>query len=134
MQIFPSNVVELLSGLVAKFWLPWYGKKFYTNQNRGNNLLPLFLAPLLRLRYGNKVILKKDGQTIHAFPFKTTIKKGLKDDIQVMQLDYDLPQNPQTVRNIIDELVCVGKNSYLGKAHIKNANSFRTVAFFSLRK
>ena len=133
LQIFPNSIVEFLGGLAAKFWLPWHGKEFYKDKQEGDNILPLYLLPFISLRYGNKVILKKDGQTIHAFPFKTTVKKGLKDDIQVMQLDYDLQGNPPTVRNVIDELVCIGKNSYLGKAHIKNANGFRTVAFFSLK-
>ena len=110
LEVIPANFVESLGSIVAKLWLPWYGKEFY-NKQRGDNLFPF---------------------RIHAFQFQTRIKKGLKDDIQVMQLDYNLPENPRKVRNVIDELVCIGTNKYLGKAYLQERNDYRLVAFFSL--
>ena len=113
LTLIPANFVELLGSIVSKFWLPWYGKEFYNEKQRGDNLLP----------FG-----------IHIFPFQTRIKGGLKDDIRVMQLDYNIAENPRKIRDGIDELVCVGRNKYLGKAYLKDGNDYRLVAFFSLEK
>lgn len=132
--LMPSNITESIGGLIAKFWLPWYGKTFYSKQQRGDNVLPLYMTSLIKFRYGKDSILKKEKNVVHVFPFKTTIKKGLKDAISVLELNYDLPKNPLMIRKIVDELVNVGKDSFLGKAHIKEDNGFRTVAFFRLEK
>lgn len=134
LKVMPCNIFESIGGFIAKFWLPWYGKNFYYKQQRGDNVLPSYMASLIKVRYGEEAILKKEYSAIHVFPFKTLIKKGLKDNISVLELNYNLSENPLQVRRIIDELVCTGKDLYLGKAHIKNGNSFRTVAFFQLER
>lgn len=133
-MLIPKNLLEQIEEFVAKIWLPWYGKQFNKKTNSGDNLLPEVLQPLLRSKYGNKTFGKKDGNRIHAFPFKTKITKALQDPMQVLQLNYNLPQNPGKVRDIIDELVQIDKNTYLGKAYLKEKNGFRLIAFFSLRK
>lgn len=132
--LIPGNIVESLAGFIAKFWLPWYGKEFNKHQQRGDNLLPSYLLPLIRFRYKDIAILGKDKDRIHVFPFRTKIKEGLQDAIQVLQLDYDLQENPSRVRDVIDELVSVGRNAYLGKAYIRKGKDFRLAAFFSLEK
>ncbi len=133
-KIMPGNMTELIGSFLLKLWLPWRGKYFYAKKNMGENLLPLSAEKLLRWKFGINNIGKKESNGFHAFPFKTSFEKGSKDNIKVLRLDYDLIQNPQRVRMIVDELVEVGKNSYLGKAYIVENNDPRLVAFFRLRK
>ena len=127
----PGTFLESIAGLILKFWVPWYGKEF-GNQSNYNFISPLFLLPIILL-FGPKPLLKI-GPTLHAFPFKTKIVKSLKDKIQVLQLDYDVPENPVRVRNVVDELVEIEKNIYLGKAYLKEKGSLRLLAYFRLEK
>lgn len=133
-QVIDTNFVETLAKIAVSIFLPWKGKWFNAKNNMGDNILPSFLVPIIRLKIGDNYKIKKEFGGSHVFPFKTSIQKGLKDNMRVLRLDYNIPQNPPIVRKVIDELVGVGKDSYLGKAHIKEDNSFRTVAFFSLNK
>ena len=133
-QFIPGNISEFLRGIIANFWLPWHGKTFYNQQNRGDNILPSYIKPFIRLRFGDKPITQEEGTIIHVFPFKTAIKRSIKDNLKILQLNYNLPQNPPQIRNVVDELVCIGKDDYLGKAYIKEGKGVRLVAFFSLEK
>ena len=61
---------------------------------------------------------------------------GLTDpDRTVLKIDYDLKENPSlTVRRILDELVQIDHNLYLGKAHVHWwGGGWQTVAYFLLR-
>lgn len=133
-QLFPKNIPEFLGEFVSKIWLPWYGKEFDSKNSKGNNVIPSYLSPLVTLRYGEKIILKKAKDIIHVLPFQTKITKGIEDDINVLQLNYDLPENPEQVRAVVDELVQIEKNTYLGKAFLKEDTHYRHVAFFCLEK
>jgi len=133
-EIINTNFLETLGKMLLSMFLPWKGKWFDAKGNCGDNILPSYLIPFLKLKIGKNFEIKKEFGGVHMFTFKTSIQKGLKDDIRVLCLDYNIPQNPPFVRKVIDELVEVGKDSYLGKAHIKEGNSFRTIAFFSLNK
>jgi hypothetical protein len=133
-KFIPGNFVESVAGLGARLWLPWYGKEFYSKSGSGDNVVPTLLSPIIRARYGERAILQKENKGLHVFPFRTKTARGLEDDIKVFQLDYDLVENPTLVRTVVDELVCVGKDSYLGKAFINEKGNFRLVAFFRLEK
>lgn len=133
-KFFPRSTVEQIAGFIVNFWLPWYGKTFYSAKARGENVVPSYLASFITSRFGEQAIIKKEVQGLHVFPFKTTITKGLKDKIQVLRLNYDLPQNPPQVRQVVDELVRIDKNKYLGKAYIVKGRTIYLAAFFSLEK
>jgi hypothetical protein len=51
-----------------------------------------------------------------------------------LKIDYDLKENPAlTVRRVLDELVELDENLYLGKAHVRWWwGAWQTVAYFSL--
>jgi hypothetical protein len=55
-------------------------------------------------------------------------------DSAVLKIDYDLNGNPSlTIRRILDELVQLDRNLYLGKAHVHWWwGSWQTVAYFML--
>jgi hypothetical protein len=54
------------------------------------------------------------------FTFRTYAAPGLADpDRTVLKIDYDLAGNPSlTIQRVLDELVQISENLYLGKAHV----------------
>ncbi len=133
LQLIPTTPLESFAGIIAKVWLPWYGKKFDKNKHTGINKLPSYVIPPLRSLFEEK-ISGEDTSSMFAFPFKTSLEKGLKDPIKVMRLDYNSTENPAIVRNVVDELVAIGNNTYLGKAYLNKNSNVRLLAFFSLQK
>lgn len=69
-------------------------------------------------------------------PFKTYKSKGLTDkNLDVLILDYNLPQNPFWVRAVVDELVQNAPGRYTGKVYLKLIPGFPfSVVFFKLEK
>ena len=121
---------------LANLWMPWRGKMFDVSQQRGVNIFTkdsYLLARLFNPLYRGFIA---DGpKTYRAFAFRTYIAPGLFDgDRAVLKIDYDLRENPvPTVRRVLDELVKLDDNSYLGKAHVHWWwGGWQTVAYFSL--
>jgi hypothetical protein len=122
-------------------WMPWRGKTFRASQQRGDNIFTkdsYFLARLFNPLYRGFV---GDGpKTYRGFAFRTYLAPGLVDaDRTVLKIDYDLKENPSlTVRRVLDELVQLDDNLYLGKAHVRwwwrPASDWQTVAYFSLSR
>jgi hypothetical protein len=137
--------VDIAPGLTQLFdsllsaWLPWLGKTFNAAQGSGDNiftkdsyLLARFFNPLYRG-------FAADGpSTYRGFAFRTYIGPGVVDpDRSVLKIDYDLKENPApTVRRVLDELVQIGDQLYLGKAHVRwwwrPRDGWQTVAYFTL--
>jgi len=77
---------------------PWKGKEFNASSSSGINLV-------------------KDKKVL---PFKTYFGKGLQNkNLDVLKIDYNIPQNPIWLRFILDEIVQVEKDKYLGKIHLR---------------
>jgi hypothetical protein len=122
--------------MIVARWMPWKGKFFDAKNADGDNIFTrdsLLLAhicwPLYRdFRY-------EDAERYRAFSFRTYLAPGLTDpDHQVLKLDYNLKANPSlSVRRVLDELVQVDNDLYLGKAHLKWWwGRWQLVAYFSL--
>ncbi len=88
----------------------WTGKKFSAANSNGINVF-------------------EDG--VDRFPFKTAV--GTVGSSTVLNISYDLPENPFWIRIITDQLVETGPNRYLGKmtAHILPGFPF-SLGFFRL--
>jgi len=121
-------------------WMPWRGKSFESTQQRGDNIFTKDSYPLARLFNPLYRGFVNDGpKTYRGFAFRTYTAPGLFDtDRTVLKIDYDLKENPAlTVRRVLDELVQLDENLYLGKAHVRwwwsPEDSWQTVAYFSLR-
>jgi hypothetical protein len=124
---------------LANAWMPWRGKTFNASNQRGDNLFTrdsYFLARLFNPFYRGFV---SDGPKLYrGFAFHTYTAPGLFDqDRTVLKIDYDLKENPMlTVRRVLDELVELDENLYLGKAHVRwwwrPKGDWQTVAFFTL--
>lgn len=94
----PSGIYK---GSVTGIDVPWKGKSFNKEKQTGIN------------------VLEDNGKKIEKFPFKTYIGKGIMDkNLDVFKIDYNISQNPFWLRIILDEIVEVKKNTYLGKVHI----------------
>ncbi len=96
----------------------WVGKKFDRATYTGINLF------------------SKNGKTIERFPFRFYTGKGLRDPgIDVLAIDYNIPESPFYVRPILDEIVSLPDGSYLGKVHLRLIPGYPfTIEFFELRK
>jgi hypothetical protein len=117
--------------------VPWLGKSFERENQKGFNIftpkgasLLKILTPLYKL-----FRLNADGNT-DAYYFKTSTSAGFRDKkIDTFKLDYDSPENPFLIRIILDEIVEVAPQEFLGKVHMKVfPGYYATIGFFGLRK
>jgi len=109
----------LYAGEVPGRTLPWKGKRFEPSTATGDN-----------------VFEEDSGARAQKYPFKTYVAKGIRDPtLEVFKIDYDIPGNPFWLRRILDEVVQVGPDEYLGKIHVRwlFGSSF-ALGYFKLKK
>ena len=117
--------------------VPWLGKSFESENQKGFNIFTSKGAALLKvmtpLYKGFR--LNADGNT-DAYYFKNSVSRGFRDKgIDTFKLDYDLPENPFLIRIILDEIVETGPQEFFGKVHMKIfPGYYATIGFFGLRK
>ncbi|MBI3485698.1 hypothetical protein HY025_02020 [Candidatus Daviesbacteria bacterium] len=86
----------------AQIMGPWKGKSFDSSSSSGINIINTF------------------NNTSPIFPFKTYSGKALLDpNLEVLKIDYNISSNPFWVRLVVDELVQIAPNQYLGKAILR---------------
>ncbi len=97
----------------------WIGKKMNAPENTGINLF-------------------KDKNDVESskYPFKTSVGSGLFDkNLLVLKIDYNVKGNPFWIRWIVDELVEIKPNEYLGKMNLKIIPGLPfSVLYFELKK
>ena len=132
-----TQVVQWLTSL----WMPWLGKTFQTIHRRGDNIFSKDSYRVARFfNPGYRKFVTEGPLSYRAFAFHTYTGPGLADpDRIVFKIDYNLKENPPlTVRRVLDELVQLADNVYLGKAHVhwwwRPAGSWQTAAYFTLTK
>ena len=109
----------LYNGSVSGPKVSWLGKKFNAAAQTGINIFD----------DGN-------GSKRERYPFKTSVSKGIRDaGADVVAIDYDIPGNPFWLRPILDEIVQIGPDKYLGKLHVRIIPGYPfTLAYFELSK
>ena len=110
---------EFYNGKVQNMSTSWLGKMFNSAANSGINLF-----------------YNGDGTDVEKYPFKTYAGKGALDkQTDVLKIDYNLPENSWYVRLILDEIVQVAPNEYLGKILVKiiPGHPF-ALGYFTLKK
>ncbi len=123
---------------VGRVWLPWMGKRFNHATSSGDNVFTPSARIVGRLfwpRFSDYSPYKPGLYT--AFDFTTYEGPGLEDhEITTLKLDYGSRANPALlVRSIIDEVVQISGDYYLGKAFLKGrSGALRLAAFFALRR
>jgi hypothetical protein len=121
-------------------WMPWLGKAFDAEANRGYNRLASsarWPAKLLWPLYGTK----EEPGARAAFDFETAIERGKADpDVQVLKIDYGpVESNPRLIiRSIRDELVQLVPDTYLGKilwrSEYDGEERYSCIGYFALRQ
>jgi hypothetical protein len=124
---------------LANRWMPWLGKTFRAAQQSGDNIFTKDSYLLARIFNPLYQGFRADStKTYRAFAFHTYVAPGLVDsDKSVLKIDYHLKENPSlTVRRVLDELVQIDDDLFLGKAHLHwwwgPSGGWQTVAYFTL--
>jgi hypothetical protein len=117
--------------------VPWLGKSFKSADDQGYNIFTPKGASILKILSPlYKRFSVNDESNTNAYYFQTSVGKGLKDEnTDVFKLNYDSPENPFPIRIILDEMVQVAPDEFLGKVHVKVfPGYYATVGFFGLKK
>jgi hypothetical protein len=135
-----QGTVDRALTTVTGAWMPWLGKTFDSEANRGYNRL----AP--SARWPAKLLWPFYGTTEEpgaraAFDFETAIEPGKADpDVQVLKIDYGrVESNPRLIiRSIRDELVQLVPDTYLGKILWRSEDDgeerYSCIGYFALRQ
>ena len=114
---------------------PWLGKQFDQQRQIGFNVFTPLGARILKFAspFYRRFSVNEEGNT-RAYYFKTWVGKGRKDGhLDVFKLDYDMPENPLFIRIILDEIVEIAPQQFLGKIHVKLLPGFFvTIGYFGL--
>jgi len=121
---------------VAGLWIPWLGKRFDADANRGDNVLrqgARWPAKLFWPLYGTRQL----GDDRTAFDFETRIEPSEDDSsVDVLVIDYVVvDSNPRfLIKRIRDELVEIVPGANLGKVLWRHGDgSYALIGFFALR-
>lgn len=121
---------------IARLWMPWRGKEIVTSRGEGRNLFtPGGIRGTRALFPGYREATEGSaGPT--AFRFTTAVAPSETSTVtKVLQIDYrDLDENPDLIRRILDELVQVDDDLFLGQALMQWRGELRRVAWFSLER
>ncbi|MDQ6900251.1 MAG: hypothetical protein M3072_12215 [Candidatus Dormibacteraeota bacterium] len=128
-----------LDGPARRFtalWMPWLGKRIDQAVATGDNLLTSGAGRAARLVWPRYAFRPVEPGVMSAFDFRTYTAPGLFDaDRAVLKIDYDLGLNPAfLIRDILDELVEVGRLTYLGKVHMRRSGGWKLMGYFALRR
>ena len=133
----PSGFYNGSAYLLGKRPVPWLGKSFESENEKGFNIFTPKGASLLKIMtpFYKLFRLNQDGNT-NAYYFKTSTGTGFRDKVvSVFKLDYNSAENPFLIRIILDEMVEVAPQEFLGKIHMKVfPGYYATIGFFGLRK
>ena len=132
---FGYGVDGIAVGL-SRAWMPWTGKTFDAEAKDGRNLFTGGFRPIQRVLWpGVEIDDTGAGRTYATFPFITwegpsAFPAGGQD---VLKIDYEHPQSPWLIRDILDELVRIDDGLYLGQALLRVRGHLRRAAWFELR-
>jgi hypothetical protein len=126
-----------MARLAAAHAVRWRGKQFDARKGTGVNIVTRDSLPFLRLFWPLYHGYWRDGpSTYRLFPFRSYAAGALGiPRQQVLRIDYGLPANPGlSVRRLMDELVQLEEDLYLGRAIFHWWWGQRqVVAYFALR-
>lgn len=113
--------------------VPWLGKSFEEANRQGYNIFTSKGASVLKVLSPlyKRFSINAEGNT-DAYYFQTSAGRGLKDEnTEVFKLNYDSPENPFPIRIILDEMVEIAPDEFLGKVHVNVfPGYYATIGFF----
>ena len=125
-----------LVGGIRRLWMPWLGKSFDPESKDGRNIFSSSFGPIRRLLWPSVELDQPAGPgRFTTFPFTTwegpsASGQGAAD---VLKIDYEHPQSPWLIRDILDELVQLDAGLFLGQALLRIRGDLHRVAWFELR-
>lgn len=128
--------LDAITGGLARLWMPWKGKTFDPEAKEGRNLFTTGFRPVQQVLWSGYDIDTPEGDKRYStFAFTTwegpsTFTPGGAD---ALKIDYEHPQSPWLIRDILDELVRIEDDLYLGQALLRVRGRLRRVAWFELR-
>ncbi len=128
--------LDAVTAGIAKLWMPWKGKAFNPEAKEGRNLFSSSFRPVLRVLWpGYDIEYPEGDRRVSTFPFTTwegpsAFTTGGAD---VLKIDYEHPQSPWLIRDILDELVRIEDGLYLGQALLRVKGRLHRAAWFELR-
>jgi hypothetical protein len=129
-------LADKVIGTITNAWMPWLGKKFDPDEQRGINTLTgsaRWPAKILWPLYSTQEA--PEGRS--AFDFNTYVEAGKLDpEVEVLVIDYEsVPANPNLlIRQIRDELVQIVPGANLGKMLVKlPRRPYFNALYFALR-
>jgi hypothetical protein len=128
-------VADALAAGMGSVYMGWLGKQFDAAQGRGDNHFRGSMEGWTRWLWPHYEGIRPCGDgTFDAFGFRTWTGAGLLDpEVQVLKIDYDLPESPYSLRRILDELVQLPDGRLLGKAQLLTWwGQWTTIAYFAL--
>jgi hypothetical protein len=128
--------LDAIGRRVAAVYMPWLGKSFEPAAGEGFNVLTKAALPPMKVLWPAYRPLREYGDRVDAFRFKTRVAPSALDpQTDVLEIDYDLDGNPaRIVRNILDEIVLIDDELYLGKVLYRVKSRFRRIGFFALER
>ena len=123
-----------LQGLL-RLWLPWLGKRFDAGAASGENVFDMsaYRAGERLTPAAYRAWWPEDVSSYRALRFTTAVAAGRLDPgVEVLRIDYDLPENPPLLRRVVDELVAVQPGVYLGQAILRRGAGGHRLAWFTL--
>lgn len=127
--------LDAIGKRVAAIYMPWLGKSFDPAAGEGFNVLTKAALGPMKALWPRYKPLREYGDRVDAFRFETRVAPGALDPTDVLKIDYDLDGNPTTiVRNVLDEIVQIDDELYLGKVLYRIKSEFRRIGFFALEK
>lgn len=133
--------LDVVAETLARLWMPWKGKTFDPSGGDGWNVFDArgrWVARLLWPRYDGHPRSLEYGP--HAPRLETALRfvtsvgeSALFADVNALRIAYDLEENPAwPVRRVLDELVEVDRDLFLGQALLHLRGRWRRAAWFSL--
>ena len=119
----------------SRVWMPWRGKTFSRQAAEGVNLFTAGGRRAIRIAFPRYEGMGDDDAGTSAFRFVTNIGPSVTHSgVSVLRLDYrGVTGNPAfPVRRVLDELVQVEPDLFLGQVLLSWSGRLRRVAWFSL--
>jgi len=116
--------------------MPWKGKAFDPEAKEGRNLFTPGFRTVQRVLWpGSDLDHQETGGRYSTFPFTTWEGPSsfTPDGADVLKIDYEHPQSPWLIRDILDELVQIDDGLFLGQALLRVRGRLHRVAWFELR-
>ncbi len=120
---------------MTRVWMPWRGKHLSRQAAEGVNLFTVGGRRAIRTAFPRYRGLGDDEEGTSAFRFVTSIAPSVSHpDVTVLRLDYrGVRENPSfPLRRVVDELVQIDEDLYLGQALMSWGGRPHRVAWFSL--